>query len=553
MSKILKSALEDLLNVEKAIEIVNKEDSADPEDMILVSTYQDELEEIKEEQEQEQESGDETEQTSEDSPESEQEPTDGANENIEKSSGETKSDDSEEDKEPEEDKTEDKSDEEQSKADEKVVETAKEAEEAMEHLAVAVEFYKELQAIEKTKDFTKISTESARQKFVNFLDKYEDHELSLESFDLFDKGYSEKVIGLESFFNKVKSFVKKVVGKIVDFIKAIIAWFKEYFFKTESTRQAEVAKAQDLLKHIAYVKEKSGAINRDLQKKVNEVTKRTYKGGYVAIFATGNEASLKTDAFYKNLVSTFNQLDSYWSSVSMFFGKEFSKTLGALELFLKSDGKQVMPSPMANVSYASYRPVVLEKVNNYRQLGINKLAEKFAVYQSKALLSGNFRFFFVMPEAPLSDPIKESETGSAFSGFFAKEPKYESSSRLEVYYGDIDFAERVQKLSLDSNASYQVAVRFVNDTVRSLNIVSEKLLRAANAFKSTDVAGFEAVTKTARYNLAILNNLLDRPTIESIRYYDKLTSGVMNYAAYNLKEYLDLINAADDEKKELMP
>ena len=43
MSKILKSALEDLLNVEKAIEIVNKEDSADPEDMILVSTYQDEL------------------------------------------------------------------------------------------------------------------------------------------------------------------------------------------------------------------------------------------------------------------------------------------------------------------------------------------------------------------------------------------------------------------------------------------------------------------------------------------------------------------------------
>ena len=74
MSKILKSALEDLLNVEKAIEIVNKEDSADPEDMILVSTYQDELEEIKEEQEQKQESGDETEQTSEDSPENEQKP-----------------------------------------------------------------------------------------------------------------------------------------------------------------------------------------------------------------------------------------------------------------------------------------------------------------------------------------------------------------------------------------------------------------------------------------------------------------------------------------------
>lgn len=543
------------LNVDEAIDIVNKQDSTNPLDMQQVKSYQEELEELeKAEQDNQDDSGDATDSEAQTPDNNSGESTD----NVEQEStgDETVGDIV--------DQPEDNSKDKESKTEEKTEETTETKEttensdstdaepdqaglekavECFDILCSAFEQFKVSKAkggmrLDKAQSLMQDVTSKAKALGFDYSPS-----VALESLGTTNT-YTSQRKGTELALEGLGEMIKDVVNKIIAFVKSVISWLRDFFFFDEikdakKEKDLFVAKAK-----IAETEKKVKELNQYVGKLQDRFNNQVHTQN-TSVLLKGNKTKDAGDMImdvYDSLVF----LMQYWKNTTEFVSNrvlpEFAKADALIQQGASDSVVTILPTA------SEFAPVAMMPTSQYQRYeGINNPPDGFDIYVSKDSIVGNLHYSHCLP----SKHVLASETNSrSFQAKFVKEA--DTSGREDK---GITFTTEVKIYNavLDQFAKADDACSnvelFVNRQIKELSHIPQRLNNFLKDFdKTEDINTFK---RTILYNLGVVTGLFDKPLLESIRIYFKIRSSFIAVQSRNVKAMEGFIKDTNDKIEQL--
>ena len=567
----MRITLEDVLEIDRAIEMVEKEDSTDPMDIELVEDYKDQLQKLQDSKQEESDTDDSDvtdDSTDNDSDDSEIESEDTSEETTDDSddadddSEETSDDDeTEEESDDDESETEDKDKDDDSKETDKpdtkeVEEKQEEADKALESLTYALECYEQLTVIKERGGIKRQSALSPLSKAMEQLhltsSKLSISTESLPSFEslqVTDFVQANKQIGVA--LEGLTDYIKAAYEKIIAIIKWIYNWLKDYFFydpvkdqKTDAIWRGRREKLKDMQKRALsyqnYIRDASLAIgNKQYRDRANFIV-------------VGNKDVSGKDAL-NGISKTVDFVSQYWANTASYVKSNVLLKMKEVLDFDKTSEFATPNSGYLNVSFASYQPVPLVKETNYRSVNQKELPPGFGIYVGKTNLCGDKRLMLIMPDKPLADPAIGTRFGSAYNGFMSSDENAKGDRKAIFYTEDISLLQNFTEIVQRAYADKRKLSVFITELIRTLESTTNKMTRSLETMNNQTIPASvrSAHLRRLRFNISVLNNMFDKPLVSSVYFFDRLFSAVDHFVDKNLTIVENVVKDLEKKKEEL--
>lgn len=548
--KYFKIALEEeLLEVDKAIDAVNSENSTDPYDIAKVKTFKEELKEMQDQEE----SMDDSDDTADSEETDDSEDTFSDNEDSPEDSSDTQEDQAED--QPSEDSVEEDSDNDDDSAEDKDKDTedekeddgsaagdeATKASESLEHLSYALEVMDEVTLCIKRGSARSLDTLEHSQNFKLLSRIYNsgrNSSIALESLNT-GAGYVAEQKQLKMALEGIKDIIKTIIDKIVAFIKGIIKWIKNYFLydpvKNEQEHQEWKAKRARMQDNARKVRDMATFEERA----INAIGKKLYRERANTLVIGNIDNTF--DQASKKLLETLDILQHFWDYNTKYLNAKVRPVFS--DVFEYKQSKTISDNSKYLIINASeYAPVPLVARNDYRSFSKKQLPGDFNVFVSRSILSGNKVFVYTMPSKNSMDVVESSQKGRAYQGTLISSVD-QDGSRKGITYAT-NFNSLLQLISAVEKS--QVARKELSYTASSMVQMLEKssnqLIAAAKnlSVEEDSDTGFTRDSRNAfieriRFNLAVFNNVINSSMTESVLYYKRVTAAVDDWLNSNSK------------------
>ncbi len=554
---LLKAALEEL-NVDEAIEMVQKEDSTDPVIVDQVTSYKEHLERLNERNE---ESGSDTSDTSDiddDSGDDEPDDTEDGSDNSEEGEDKTDSTDDSDDTKEDDTDTEDKDTDKDDKAEEaskEIEKTTDDLDKSLEHFSWAKEAYDDMAFALNHGRPEYFSKEKHLAKLNIISDVYKpsgSFKTALESFST-SAGYSVAVSGLKTSLEGIKEFLSNIIEKIIEFIKRLVKWISDYLsFDAEKDRET-MDRFATIKKQALELKAKTEELN-EFEKEANaSLMKKTVNAGSLG---TGSGIKESTDVV-EDIKLTCKVLKEYWKNTVNFANSYLLKNADKPERLQKfaSGSTNILYTVGLNVCYQNYEPVSLRKATNrYKNLYSAPLPESFEVFTSDKLLCGNKRLYFIMPEDYLKNPVQDSMIGRMYSVGLTPDYQFGASKvSIKLSTDAMVITHMVNELTSALSAKAQVnqIVDSVSSKLKELSTYLQKLSGNGYGNANTNTKNMRVVIDRIRFNIEVLNNILDKPLFATVKHLTSMLSSVDSFSKSNMAALNDVCERVDKRKEQL--
>ena len=558
----MRITLEDVLEIDRAIDMVENEDSTDPLDVAMVDDYKERLKKLQENDQDEStdDSGEDTfsESTDEESPGDAS--TDSSDDEVSddvSSADETSDEDENTDEGDKTDKDSNDADEEtESKDTEEIADKSKEADKALEHLIYALECYEQLQDI-KLKGAVK--RQSTMSEFAQTFEQFKDNAKlsgitlkqlpSLESWT--ESSYVNTGMQIEAALEGITDYIKAAYEKVIAAIKWIYKWLKDYFFydpvkdqKNDAIWRARREKLKELQKRTLSYQN----YIRDMELMIGKKQYRD-RANFIVI---GNK-DVTCDKAIEGIRETSKFLSQYWANTASFVrANVISKMSDVLDFDTKGAFFNANTG-FLNFSFIDYQPVLLKEEKVYRSISSRELPSGFKIFLSQSKLCGDKRLALIMPEKPQPDIVKQTANGMAYDGFMMGDETTQGVRKAIFYTSNVSllasFVEDVQRAQADKR---KLSV-FVNEVIRNLENTTRKMTGALETVTTSHIPSSirTATIKRLRFNINVINNLFDKPLVASVYFFDRLYSAIDDFTNKNMTMIETVADDMEKKKEEL--
>ena len=253
------------------------------------------------------------------------------------------------------------------------------------------------------------------------------------------------------------------------------------------------------------------------------------------------------------LSKTTNEITAYWRATQQFVNTEVRSKMRDIAEFKPEKGVDYSATGLLSITQKNYEPVPLAYKQDYRTYNEANLVPGFYLFVSKALLCGNRRLAFTLPLDDLKEPITESRSGNAYTGFMLSDLEQDGNRKSITYTSNpaslTSFVDTVQKGYIEKR---KLSV-FISDIIRFLEDTSRRLLTAAKPLAGDGITDQvrSAYVQRVRYHMNIINGFIEQPLIITVRYFDRLYSAADGLLDANLKVIETATADMTNKKKEL--
>lgn len=537
-------SLEDVLAVDEAIDMVQKEDSNDILDIAAVKGYQEQLDEMREAKQGDEAAVQDANQQTDDDENEESEKADEAPLDIEDANK-----DLDNEVEPGEPTLKDKE------------EINEEAKEALENLQLTLDIHTALLRAKRSGSTREVAVEKYKgplKKIAKAHNLSLTPVLALESLSP-NKGYVRNQKALAVALEGVGEWLKAAAQKVVEVIKTIIKWLKDFFFYDpvkERETQARMRTMEDMVRE---ADRKAKALSSYERNADAAFTRKRFTARSAQLMAGRGDQTF--DEVMNNVMATFNVLSQYWTNTERYVTTNVIPKFRDVSEFVASNGTSFTYDPDAirsdvlNVSLADYAPVKLVHVTSTRSYTNVRIPNGFILVTSTALLCGNQRLMFVIPEKPLQDPMSNTRNGQNYYAGFALDEFSENVNRPISYTMDATSSIPVLKKAKELSEKRRQLASFIDQLTASLDKAARELIKFVSDQQNTggqlSTGDRNLIITKIRFNINVLNNLFDKPLSNSLRYFKSLSLVLTDLVTANTTQINDYLASLENKKKDL--